>query len=461
MNKIEKQNDYKGSTSGEEARLELYVNQGWQSVGVIGEGYTVPDDWMAYRVGDAIKFQLGSTPAKFGDNYEGRVPWVTISNIKGAATHECTAKVKETLVKVLPKGSLIGSFKMTVGRFSILGMSAATNEAIVGVSPDGAPDFSLNYLRFALVKPFLEAAVTNGQGVKLLNTKTISSLVIMAPDKSEQSLIAQALSTQEAQVADLRKLAALERQRLTWLSDELLSGRLRVVEDPTAEPVVVSRDENGEPVEVLPGVKLVENDVFISCVINGKKSFIPDGWQNKKIRDIADRRKEKTNSSRNYVGLENITQNTGAYIETSGAKVVEGSTSSVFQRGDLLYGKLRPYLKKVWLADFSGTCSTEFLVLSPKCNPFFLKAHLLGEDVTDIACGMSEGTRMPRTDWHTIGNIDIMCPPSNEQSLIAAVLTAQEKQAAEIERLADLEQKRLEWLSDELLSGRLRIKVPA
>lgn len=209
--------------------FELVANMdGWKQIEINGANTLIPATWRTAKIGEEIRFTLGHTPAKEGNNYQGETPWVTISNMHGRTITKHSGKISSTKTRILPKGSLVGSFKMTVGRFAILGMNAITNEAIVGAAPDDAPNHDLNYLRLSLVSPFKNGASTNGQGVQLLNTKTINNLYFVAPEKEEQQLISQVISSQESHVEDIETLIVLEQKRLSWLTEELLSGRVRV-----------------------------------------------------------------------------------------------------------------------------------------------------------------------------------------------------------------------------------------
>ena len=211
--------------------VTMSANTQWKTVEVNGEDVEIPQGWYVKKIGNDINFTLGYTPSKTGTNYKGDIPWITISNLDNSGhVKNFTALIKNSRTRILPKGSLIGSFKMTIGRFGITCMDAVTNEAIVGAAPNDAPLHDLNYLRFALVSPFKKGAVTNGQGVQLLNTKIIKSLQFISPQKSEQTLIAQILTTQEEHISLLDKAIELEEQRLAWLTDELLSGRILVEE---------------------------------------------------------------------------------------------------------------------------------------------------------------------------------------------------------------------------------------
>ena len=460
---------------GEQAlRLFMEPNRAWKTVEVNGEKTQIPEDWELKNIGQNIDFKLGNTPPKTGDNYAGDVPWVTISNISGAVTSACTAKISRKKAKILPKGSLIGSFKMTVGRFSILGMDAATNEAIVGVAPSGATGFDLNYLRMALVEPFIKGASTNGQGVQLLNTKTIKSLNFLAPRLQEQTLIAQVLGAQETQVQELRNLAAVERQRQAWLSDELLSGRLRVEFEPGYESVEMPSDGRGGAT-LLPGVRLSENLGWKTVDLNGDKAQIPVKWRPATIGKAFDVIGGGTplTSEPSYWGG-NIVWVGPKYMgddrrfvdvdHPDHRRLTEAGASKVSDqptpKGSLIlscrapvgYANIAPcdlYTNQgcySLIAKEGSVCDYAYFWI--RKNKALLNAH-------------ASGTTFMEISRSNLSAIEMALPPPAEQTLISQVLSTQEAQVADLERLADVEQTRLEWLSDELLSGRIRVRTQA
>lgn len=99
----------------------------------------------------------------------------------------------------------------------------------------------------------------------------------------------------------------------------------------------------------------------------------------------------------NYVGLEHIVEGTGEIAWTGPAKgATIKSTKSVFSKGDVLYGKLRPYLNKVWIAEFDGVCTTEMLVLKPRISATLLKYLLLHPDFVEQAKAKTGGISLPR-----------------------------------------------------------------
>ena len=132
----------------------------------------------------------------------------------------------------------------------------------------------------------------------------------------------------------------------------------------------------------------------------------------------------KNNNTNFRIGLENIESKTGKYIPTS--EIVFEEDGIKFENGDILFGKLRPYLAKVFLADRGGICVSEFLVLRTKgANNHFLKFLMLSPLFIDIVDSSTYGTKMPRANWEFIGNLKIPLPPIEEQKAIAEFLDSE------------------------------------
>lgn len=150
---------------------------------------------------------------------------------------------------------------------------------------------------------------------------------------------------------------------------------------------------------------------------------IPSHWRIIPIKRFAKLNKARTSESGEkiiYIGLEDVEPGSGRYLPTEGnSRQTEDSTVGVFEKGQVLYGKLRPYLRKAIIADFDGVCSTEFLVLQLEdVLPELLQSWLLSTNVTQQIEATCEGAKMPRADWEGIGNIPMPLPPLTEQALI-------------------------------------------
>jgi len=104
-----------------------------------------------------------------------------------------------------------------------------------------------------------------------------------------------------------------------------------------------------------------------------------------------------------YIGLENIVEN-GLFLNGMGLASDVDSQKSVFKKGDILFGKLRPYFRKVVIAPRDGICSTDIWVVRPKENTDrnFLFYWMASPQFVDDATRASEGTKMPRAKWEVV-----------------------------------------------------------
>lgn len=151
---------------------------------------------------------------------------------------------------------------------------------------------------------------------------------------------------------------------------------------------------------------------------------IPTHWEVRKLKYVVSLRNKKEGENDFRIGLENIESKTGKFIQTN--ESVFDDEGIGFFEGDVLFGKLRPYLAKVFLADKNGICVSEFLVLrSEKVFNRFLKFLMLSGIFIDIVNSSTYGTKMPRANWEFIGNLKIPLPPLEEQKAIAEYLDTQ------------------------------------
>ncbi|MGA3018926.1 MAG: restriction endonuclease subunit S, partial [Bryobacteraceae bacterium] len=169
-------------------------------------------------------------------------------------------------------------------------------------------------------------------------------------------------------------------------------------------------------------------------------------WRSKRLKYVADRATEKASvePGSHYVGLENVEPWTGRYLPTE----AQIETESVrFRCGDVLFGKLRPYLAKVHVARTDGTCTSELLVLhpGPEVSAEFLFYRLVSGDFIDSVNSTTFGSKMPRADWEQIGSLRVAIPSLGEQAKIVSYLDAK---TVEIDRLVEKKQRLIELLDE-------------
>lgn len=165
-----------------------------------------------------------------------------------------------------------------------------------------------------------------------------------------------------------------------------------------------------------------------------------------------------TSSDLPYIGLDAMPQGSPVLVEwlTDGAPTGQ---SSRFSRGDILFGKLRPYFKKVGVAPIDGRCSTEILVLRPSNDAYWglLLGYALSDDFIAHCIAHSTGTRMPRSEWKNVKDFPVVIPSPDE----SAQFTEAMRRTFDLVAAHTLESRRLREIRDTLLpklvSGQIRV----
>ena len=187
---------------------------------------------------------------------------------------------------------------------------------------------------------------------------------------------------------------------------------------------------------------------------------VPDHWKVVQLGEVLKLRKgtihpDEVPNAR-YVGLEHLDSGK-IWIRRFGKASDTKSAKTVFKTGDILYGKLRPYLDKAALAEWDGVCSTDILVLTPQDDfDAVFTAYLIHSSfVLAHAVATTTGVNHPRTSWRALKQAAIPLPPLDEQHEIARVLqTVDRKIEAEENR-----KRALEGLFKSLLHHLMTAKV--
>lgn len=184
-----------------------------------------------------------------------------------------------------------------------------------------------------------------------------------------------------------------------------------------------------------------------------------DSWVTVQFSRLADLRKEKIRLTRKVrLGLPDIELDS---IESKTANIVKiyssdefESAKCVFKKGDVLYSKLRPYLKKYFLANFDGVASTEFWVfVSKSIEPIFL-LFLVELDSFNLATNKTCGTKMPRADWSVVKNLYFPIPKSlKEQAKLGLFLSKVDRKINLIKQEINILKKYIEGIVNRWFSN--------
>jgi len=175
---------------------------------------------------------------------------------------------------------------------------------------------------------------------------------------------------------------------------------------------------------------------------------LPKGWVEVYLRDVAwnmrPRSKPQDYPNLRFIGMDNVEAHTMQLLGTVPATTVRSSATH-FKTGDVLYGRLRPYLNKVICVDFEGLASAEFIPLTAPEGvvPDFLKYRLNSAEFVAFTSKLDTGDR-PRVDYDQIGEFKFQIPPTGtQQRIVEAIesyLTRLDAAVASLERV----QKNLE-----------------
>jgi type I restriction enzyme, S subunit len=151
---------------------------------------------------------------------------------------------------------------------------------------------------------------------------------------------------------------------------------------------------------------------------------LPSGWKVDRLKDVASVRNEKTDepsSEEDYLELEDIESGAGRILSRRNTLDV-GSAVTLFRRGDVLFGKLRPYLEKYWQAEFDGKCTGEILAFEPRRIASRFLFYCVGSHWFIERCNaLAYGAKMPRVSWPTqLSQFELPLPRLPEQERITA-----------------------------------------
>ncbi|MGB4205433.1 MAG: restriction endonuclease subunit S [Bacteroidales bacterium] len=389
----------------------------------------LPKGWDIKKLGDVCTIQLGKTPyrknSKFWDKEKksGNI-WLSISDLKhGEYISESAEQITDLAVKdivKIPKGTMMLSFKLTLGRISFAGCDLYTNEAIaslLNLKKEISKEFIFYY--FTLFDWDKAAEGDIKVKGKTLNKKKLNELKIPLPPLPEQQRIVSLLDRAFEAIDQAKANAEQNLKNAKELFESVLNEKLTI--------------ENGK-------------------------------WEVKKLGEVIEYdKKQSIHKNLPYVGLEHIQSNTGVFLGSIEPQEVKSSTF-YFTKKHVLYGRLRPYLNKVLLPNFEGHCSTEIFPIKVKkeITREFLFYWLMTETTVKKIDATWTGARMPRANMNQVLEFDFAFPPLETQRTIVRQLDALRAETQQLEAIYQKKIDDLEELKKSILqkafSGELKIE---
>lgn len=319
------------------------------------------------KIADIGFFKYGkSLPEE--QRLEGRVP-VYGSGGVGGYHNQCLVKTESIIIG--RKGT-IGSLFLCKEPFFPIDTVFYVDEVKNG--------FSLRFYYYFLSQIGLNS-MNSDAAVPGLNRNWVHSLEVNYPNESVQKKIAAIISAYDELIENnLRRIALLE----------------KIAAEMYREWFVRLRFPGHEKVKFVKGV--------------------PEGWEVRTLASFASEikrgiKKKNLSDDEIYIGLEHIPRRSISIKEWATADTVD-SDKLLFQEGDILFCKIRPYLHKVALAHIAGACSSDTIVIRPKNKIYegYLLFTVFSDTFIELATVASKGTKMPRADWGFLKKLELAVP---------------------------------------------------
>jgi len=198
---------------------------------------------------------------------------------------------------------------------------------------------------------------------------------------------------------------------------------------------------------------------------------VPEGWEVKRLKTFVQNKIEQRafrGEGEIYVALEHIESWSGRLLHRDFESQFDSQVKS-FAPGDILFGKLRPYLAKVTRLDVGGVCVGELLVLRASesvIDPAFMECRIRTSDFIELVNSSTFGAKMPRADWDFIGNVRMAVPPSlDEQRAISSFIQGATRELSTAasrvsDEIALIQEFRTGLIAD-VVTGKLDVRAAA
>ena len=322
--------------------------------------FDVPETWKWTKLSEIIDFRMGKTPPRAEMVYwADDIPWVSIADmIDGKVISETKEGISKRALEekfggqISPKGTLIMSFKLTVGKVSVLGMDAVHNEAIISVIPFVNDDFAIrNYLLYML--PFLSTLANSKKAIMgfTLNSTSLSNLPVPLPPLEEQKRIVAKIEELMPFVEQYAKAstrlntlnASFPEQMKKSILQQAVMGEL-VPQDPNDEPASVLLKKIAEEKQKLIKEGKIKKEQALDPISEDEIPFdIPENWKWARLGSLITVRGGK----RLPAGKQLVTEKTDhIYIRVTDMKNETVDMSDLRYLTDDIYEGIKSYIIK-------------------------------------------------------------------------------------------------------------------
>ena len=418
--------------------------------------FEIPNSWKWVRFGEVVHYNMGKTPPRAEEQWWGNdIPWISISDMKENG-YVRTTKEKITQKafnekfnnQISLKGTLIMSFKLTVGRVSILDIDAVHNEAIISIYPYMATeDIMKNY--FFKILPFVANWGDSNNAIKgkTLNSKSINNLVLPLPPLAEQKRI----------VAKIEKLLPyVERYEKAYNELQQLNKRFpgdlqkSVLQLAIQGRLVSQCPEEGNAEELYNQIQAEKQNLIkagkikkekpLPAITDGEKPFeIPNSWKWVRFNEIMNEIStgpfgsmlHKSDYVDSGIPLINPANIKNGKITVSNKMMVSNNTAErlskyILKTGMIIMGRRGEMGRCAVITNRENgwLCGTGafFMIPSSNIDINYIKMFFETSYAKSFLSGESIGTTMSNLNHSILKKLPIPLPPLAEQKRIVAKL---------------------------------------
>lgn len=416
-------------------QYDSYKDSGVQWIG------RIPSHWECASISHLTTSRSGGTPDRQKKEYwdNGTINWMSSGEVnKGMVydTEEFITKLGSlnSSAKPLPKNSVMIALNgqgKTKGMAAVLKIKAACNQSLCAFSCDNRLHYMYLYYNFKSMYKYLRSQAGDDTRDGLAASFVKKQKIPLPPFTEQESIV----NYIDKKCAEIDKAIATQQRRIELLQ-ELRQNIITHAVTRGINPDVPLKDS---------GVEWI--------------GMVPEHWGKCRFKDFVTL-KTDVSLSDNKIGLENIEGKTGQYIETNSE--FEGN-GVAFDINDIIYGKLRPYLQKVWLATFAGNAVGDFFVFRCKrnCESKYLQYLMLSDGFTSECNGATLGAKMPRVSSDFILSLPYYLPSISEQQAIVAHIISEttklDKLVAKANRQISLLQELKQSIITEVVTGKRKV----
>lgn len=403
----------------------------------------IPEEWEVREFGQIASLERGKFTARPRNDpkyFGGDIPFIQTGDVRNSngfiRTYSQTLNAEGLKVsRLFPSGTLFFTIAANIGDVGFAAFDTACPDSLIAITTGERVYKHWLYQELSSRKKAFEGLATQNAQLNI-NLEKLRPCLLLLPPLAEQRAIASALGDMDALITSLEELIGKKRDIKQATMQQLLTGKQRL-------PGFGTKSDNKQT-----NLRSTPEDWTLQPLLNTVR--IATGQVDPRVEPYA---------SMVLVAPDHIESGTGRLLEIKTA-AEQGAISGkyLFNPGDVIYSKIRPYLQKAFVANFRGLCSADMYPLTPTDSVAeFILATLLGKQFTEFATAVSARSGIPKINREELAEYILAVPPIAEQIAIATVLSDMDAEIVALEKRLEKTRALKQGMMQELLTGRTRL----